>query len=86
MAVVSESSVLSHHSMADNLLIGDSENLLTEEYLEDVSKETHLHEFVSSLPNVSAFGNVFLLLDNKRIKNNKLCLENKLKMLFRSLP
>lgn len=52
MALVSETSVLSHHSVADNLRIAHSERLLSNEYLEDIASLTNLHEAIGVMPKV----------------------------------
>lgn len=52
MALVSQTGVLGHHSFADNLLMGDSSRLLTNECLEDVTRLTQLYDFIKSLPKV----------------------------------
>ncbi len=52
IALVSETSILSHHSVADNLKIADSGRCLSNEYLEDVARITHLHEIIQNLPEV----------------------------------
>ena len=52
IALVTENSVLSHHSIADNLKIADNEKCLSDQYMEDVARRTHLHEIVQSFPQV----------------------------------
>jgi ABC-type multidrug transport system fused ATPase/permease subunit len=52
IALVSETGVLSHHSIADNLKIADSERCLSNEYVEDYARITHLHEIVENFPEV----------------------------------
>jgi ABC-type multidrug transport system fused ATPase/permease subunit len=52
IALISETSVISHHSVADNLKIADSGRCLSDQYLEDVARTTHLHEVIKNLPEV----------------------------------
>lgn len=52
IALVSETSVLSHHSISDNLLIADSERSLSNEHVEELAQITHLHEDIQNLPKV----------------------------------
>ena len=44
IALVSETSIIEHHSIADNLKIADSGRCLSNEYLENVARITHLNE------------------------------------------
>ena len=52
IALVSETGVLNHHSVTDNLKIADTERCLSDEYLEDVARITRLHEIIENFPKV----------------------------------
>ena len=54
LALVSQQGILSHHSVSDNLLIGNNERDLTNEYLDDILNKTQLKIFVNSLPKASS--------------------------------
>ncbi|XP_028411550.1 multidrug resistance protein 1-like [Dendronephthya gigantea] len=61
IALVSETSVLSHHSIADNLMIADTAGCLSYDYLEDVARKTRLHEDVENFPTLVYFNSLVFL-------------------------